>query len=257
MEELSLSKNKISNIDVLEKVNFKELKGLYLAHNNISDIKVLEKVNFKKLEKLYLNGNEISNLDILEIIDFRELKELQLSISYNSDKKVLEKLKNIYKNVYVDEQSEKIEKVNYELNTILAKMEAAKEAIRNMSPKSIAELKALKRETENTGTTLKLCAIIYLKVAKKITLQKCNWAKTRDAIMKRDFISTIINTKIEDLGDNVINIIKKEIKDPKNNWNIDKIKNAFKEVGLLAEWIESIIMYADISSQMKKSINNE
>ena len=36
----------ISDINVLEKVNFKELKELYLSKNNVSDIKVLEKVKF-------------------------------------------------------------------------------------------------------------------------------------------------------------------------------------------------------------------
>ena len=39
------------------KIEFKELKELYLRYNNISDIKVLEKVKFEKLEKLYLGHN--------------------------------------------------------------------------------------------------------------------------------------------------------------------------------------------------------
>ena len=33
---------------MLEKVNFKELKNLEIHLNNISDINVLEKVNYKK-----------------------------------------------------------------------------------------------------------------------------------------------------------------------------------------------------------------
>ena len=37
------------------KINFKELKELYLGNNDISNIKVLEKVKFEKLEKLYLS----------------------------------------------------------------------------------------------------------------------------------------------------------------------------------------------------------
>ena len=44
LEVLDLSKNGISNINILEKVNFKVLKQLYLSYNNISDIKILEKV---------------------------------------------------------------------------------------------------------------------------------------------------------------------------------------------------------------------
>ena len=54
--------NKISNnINILENVNFKELKELDLSYNNISEIKVLEKVKFEKLEKLDLGSNKISN----------------------------------------------------------------------------------------------------------------------------------------------------------------------------------------------------
>ena len=41
------------------KINFKELKKLYLNNNNISDIKVLEKVKFEKLEVLDLSENKI------------------------------------------------------------------------------------------------------------------------------------------------------------------------------------------------------
>ena len=65
MEVLDLSENNISDINILEKVNFKELKELYLGHNNfISDIKILEKVKFEKLEVLSLSENEISDINI-------------------------------------------------------------------------------------------------------------------------------------------------------------------------------------------------
>ena len=147
--------------------------------------------------------------------------------------------------------NERASKVEYELSTVLPKMEAAKKAIGNMSPKSVAALKALKKETENTRTALKLTAIIYLKVAKKKVVEKVEWAEIKNAIMKEDFISTIKNTKAEDLGDKVTNIINKEIKDPKNHWNIAQITSAFKEVGLLAEWIESTVACAHISNQME------
>ena len=48
LEILNLSKNKISDINILEKVNFKKIKGLHLFYNNISDIKILEKIEFEK-----------------------------------------------------------------------------------------------------------------------------------------------------------------------------------------------------------------
>ena len=146
---------------------------------------------------------------------------------------------------------ERAQKVNYELSTVVPKMEAAKQAIGNMSPKSVAALKALKKETENTKTALKLTAIIYLKLAKKKVVEKCDWAETKSAIMKEDFISTIKNAKAEDLGEKVTNIIKKEISNPANKWDIERIKGAFKEVGLLAEWIESTVACADINNQME------
>jgi len=37
---LSLNHNKISDINILEKVNFKELKELNLSHNKIPDINI-------------------------------------------------------------------------------------------------------------------------------------------------------------------------------------------------------------------------
>ena len=47
--------NKIYDINILTKVNFKELKELYLFSNDISDIKVFEKVEFDKLETLNIS----------------------------------------------------------------------------------------------------------------------------------------------------------------------------------------------------------
>jgi len=130
-------------------------------------------------------------------------------------------------------------------------MEAAKQAIGNMSKKSVAALRALNKETENTRTALRLTAIIYYKLAKKKIKEKIEWKETKDAIMKEDFISTIKNAKAEDLGPKVTELIQNEIKKPENNWNIDKIKKAFLEVGLLAEWIESTVACANINNQME------
>ena len=189
----------------------------------------------------------------------KETKEKFEQIMEDQNKATISKEKAEKKKVEIEAMKKQIDerasKVEYELSTVLPKMEAAKNAIGNMSPKSVAALKALRKETENTRTALKLSAIIYLKVAKKKVVEKCDWAETKSAIMKEDFISTIKNTKAEDLGEKVTNIIKKEIQNPANHWNIGQITNAFKEVGLLAEWIESTVMCADISNQMEPMKN--
>ena len=65
---MNLSYNKISDINIYEKVNFKELKELYLNNNKISDINILEKVNFKELKELNLCRNNISKDENYSII---------------------------------------------------------------------------------------------------------------------------------------------------------------------------------------------
>ena len=65
---MHFSDNQISNINVLEKVNFQILKKLDLSKNNITNIKILEKVKFDKLEILNLRKNKISNKENEAII---------------------------------------------------------------------------------------------------------------------------------------------------------------------------------------------
>ena len=93
--ELDLDNYNIGNegLNELSKINFKELKKLYLNNNNISDIKVLEKVKFEKLEVLALGGNKISDINILGKVNFKELKQLGLDNNNISDIIVLEKVK--------------------------------------------------------------------------------------------------------------------------------------------------------------------
>ena len=49
----------MSDVNILENVNFKKVKELNLYDNKISDIKVLEKVKFEKLELLDLGENKL------------------------------------------------------------------------------------------------------------------------------------------------------------------------------------------------------
>ena len=55
-KELNLSKRYLGNegLKDLIKIKFKKLKKLDLSGNNISDISILEKVNYPKFKELYL-----------------------------------------------------------------------------------------------------------------------------------------------------------------------------------------------------------
>ena len=72
LEILNLGRNQITNIDILDNVNFKRLRELYLHINNISNVKKFTKVKFRKLEKLDLDNNKLDFKQI-EFI-FKNLK---------------------------------------------------------------------------------------------------------------------------------------------------------------------------------------
>ena len=59
LEKLGLQENAITDINILQKLNFKELRELYLYNNNISDLEVLKQIKLEKLEKLDLEDNKI------------------------------------------------------------------------------------------------------------------------------------------------------------------------------------------------------
>ena len=80
--QLDFGKNEISDIDELEKVDYKELKFLDLRGNEISDIDILEKVNLGGLKQLNLNNNELTDIDILAKVDFKELNNLFFKFKY-------------------------------------------------------------------------------------------------------------------------------------------------------------------------------
>ena len=104
LEKLNLQSNSISN-DILEKVNFKELKELKIDYNSRTQfLWFLEKVNFPKLENLYINmGDPIGDktqIKVLENVNFKELKELNINGFINDntflDNINFEKLEKLY-----------------------------------------------------------------------------------------------------------------------------------------------------------------
>jgi len=76
------------------KIEFDELKELYLNSNYISDIYALCNAKFEKLEILNLANNRIKDIKVLSEVNFKELKELYLNSNYISDINVFEYLKN-------------------------------------------------------------------------------------------------------------------------------------------------------------------
>ena len=69
-----MGNNLISDINILSKVNFKELKGLGLSNNNISDINVLGKIKFEKLKRIHLKNNKINYKLFSSVIQYLESK---------------------------------------------------------------------------------------------------------------------------------------------------------------------------------------
>ena len=78
-----MSSNEISDINVLEKTNFKELKYLGLSSNKISDISVFENFKLNNLEKLDIKYNEI-NLDKYSLL-IEKLEDKIKSFEYGND----------------------------------------------------------------------------------------------------------------------------------------------------------------------------
>ena len=76
------------------KIEFEELKELFLNSNYISDIYALCNAKFEKLEIINLANNRIKDIKVLSEVNFKELKELYLNSNYISDINVFEYLKN-------------------------------------------------------------------------------------------------------------------------------------------------------------------
>ena len=92
---LILSNNKIRDINVLERAKLNKLKALNLSNNEISDISVLEKANLYELEELYLHGNKILDILVLKSVKFKKLFILDLSKNKISDITVFKNLNNL------------------------------------------------------------------------------------------------------------------------------------------------------------------
>ena len=214
----------------------------------------------KGLQKIIQTEKTVNELKQSLAIKGKELdkKQEEMKIKFDkiradTEKGNKSKEKAEIKKKQIEETKKKIDertnKVNEKLSTVVPKMEAAKQAIGNMSKKNIATLKSLKVVKNTLKLPLRLIAMIYIFLTKKIIKEKLDWDEIKNCIFKEDFISTIKNTKAENLGPKLTNLIQKEIS--ATDWDIDKIKSGFLEVGLLAEWLESTVACANINNQME------
>ena len=89
LKELFLKNNNISDLSILNKQIFEKLEHLNLYYNNLPTINGLEKVNLKYLKILSLVNNKISEIKILEMVKFENLEILALSSNNISDIHIL------------------------------------------------------------------------------------------------------------------------------------------------------------------------
>ena len=122
LSNMNKTSDKISDINVLEKINLNNLKELYLSHNNISDINVLQTVNFDNINIINLSSNKIKNVDILEKTKFKELKILDLSWNEINNINILDKV-NFVKLKELNLSNNRIKEINVLKNVKFEKLE--------------------------------------------------------------------------------------------------------------------------------------
>ena len=101
LTKLNFGYNHITDINILGKYQCKNLEILWLNNNKISDISVFQNVIFNNLKLLFLNDNNITDINILEKTNLENLEQLNLSNNKISNINVFEKvqfpkLKNLW-----------------------------------------------------------------------------------------------------------------------------------------------------------------
>ena len=186
---LCLRSNEISDINLLENENFKQLKKLYLNENEISDIKGIAKRNFDKLEILNLSDNKILDINILEKVNFEQLKKLDLGQNVISDIKVLAKLKldklkilNLDNNKISDIKV--LENVKFEL---LEKLDLSQNEISDINILEFINLKNLKE------LNLSYNKILDIKILSKLKFENIEILYLRNNNIDYNKYSSIIH----------------------------------------------------------------
>ena len=220
--ELKLGYEEIGNegLKNLVKIEFKELKKLYLYNNNISNIEILENDIFEKLQILNLNYNQIVDIDVFEKVKFQDLIELNLSGNNISDIKILEKVKFV-----------KLEILNLSYNkiadiNILEKVQLKELKQLYLYNNSISDIKILEKVTFEK---LEILNLSYNKIEDFNILEKVKFQDLKELYLGGNKISdlkVLENVKFEKLE--VLDLCENKIA----NINIlEKVK--FKELKYL------------------------
>ena len=193
------SDEEISDLNILEKVNFKHLKLLRIIYNSISDISVLEKVNFRELNYLDFQSNKILNIDVLDKVKFEKLEVLCLNCNHFEDITVLAK-------------------VNF---PNLKSLNLLQCWINDISP--LEKSKFEKLETLN----LRCNRISDIRV-----LSNCNFPSLTDLYLDQNWISDItVLERVNFKGLKLLNLAKNSIADIKvlENTQFEKLERLFLE----------------------------
>ena len=81
-KELIIKKNKKLNekgLELISKIQFKNLEKLTISECSIKNISPLKNMNFSKLRKMDLSVNEIENINIFEDLEYPHLTEIDLN----------------------------------------------------------------------------------------------------------------------------------------------------------------------------------
>ena len=188
LKNLYLNSNLISDIKALEKAKFEKLEILDLGNNDIEDINILEKVNFNELKELYLYNNKIFDLKVLSIVKLQKLEILSLSDNSISDISILEKVNfKELKQLYLNNKLENYNSIKESISSILIK----KNLISDISVLGKVNFKKL--EILSLGNNI---------ISNINILEKVNFPELRCLILKYNKISDISilkNNKFENL----------------------------------------------------------
>ena len=111
LKELLLYANEITDINVLEFVNFKKIEMLSFGINKIKDINVLDKVDFKEIKTIGFSKNRITDINVLKKIHFPKLKKLTFDYNGIDEKEkenslILSDYRNKYDYFYYSEDQD-------------------------------------------------------------------------------------------------------------------------------------------------------